>query len=120
MTGDKSREHQEVHVTCNPLLVTIKRISKDTHMNDFLKQDIFFFVTTIAVVILTILLAILIAYLIKISNDVRYITTKAKSQADLISEDISNLRTDVKEHGAKLKYFASFFSNLMKKSNKKK
>jgi uncharacterized protein YoxC len=89
-------------------------------MNDFLKQDIFFFITTIAVVILTILLAVLVAYLIKISKDVKYITNKAKDQAELISEDISNLRSNVKEHGAKLKYFASFFSDLVKKATKKK
>lgn len=89
-------------------------------MNDFLKQDIFFVVTTIAVITLTILLAILIVYIIKISRNVKYISEKAKSEADLISEDISTLRTNVKENGAKLKYFASFFSNLAKKSDKKK
>lgn len=84
-------------------------------MNDFLKQDIFFFVTTIAVVILTILLAILIIYIIKISKDVKYISHKAKSEADLISKDLSDLRENVKEKGAKLKYFLSFFNNLRKK-----
>ena len=84
-------------------------------MNDFLKQDIFFFVTTIAVVVLAILLAILIIYIIKISKDVKYISNKAKTETDLISNDLSELRQNVKDKGAKLKYFISFFNNLGKK-----
>ena len=87
-------------------------------MTDFAKMDVFFFVTTIAVVVLSILLAILIIYIIKISRDIKHITQKARSEAELISQDLSDLRQNVKEHGAKLKYFASFFSNLNKKRKK--
>jgi predicted Holliday junction resolvase-like endonuclease len=86
-------------------------------MNEFLKQDIFFFVTTIAVVILTLLLTVLIIYIIKISKDIKYISNRAKSEADLISQDLSDLRENVKQKGANLKYFLSFFNNL---KNKKK
>jgi len=86
-------------------------------MDDFLKQDIFFFVTTVAVVIFTVLSAIVIIYIIKISRDIKYISKKAKTQSDLISEDLSQLRENVKEKGARLKDFASFFNNLR---NKKK
>jgi MFS-type transporter involved in bile tolerance (Atg22 family) len=83
-------------------------------MNDFMKQDIFFFVTTIAVVVVGLLLAILIVYLIKISKDVKYISRKAKTEADLISEDISQLRSNMKT-GMKLKHLFTFFNNLRKK-----
>ena len=84
-------------------------------MNDFLKQDIFFFVTTIAVVAVSLLLIVLIIYFIKISKDVKYITRKAKNEADLISKDISDLRDNVREKGFKLKYLLSFFNSLRKK-----
>jgi hypothetical protein len=84
-------------------------------MTEFAKMDVFFFVTTIAVVLLALLLAILIIYIIKISRDVKYISQKAKSEADLISQDLSELRENVRDKGAKLKYFASFFNNLGKK-----
>ncbi|MBI5530253.1 MAG: hypothetical protein HY918_02010 [Candidatus Doudnabacteria bacterium] len=87
-------------------------------MSDFAKMDIFFFVTTIAVAVLTVLLAVLIIYIIKISRDIKHITNKARSEAELISQDLSDLRQNVKDHGAKLKYFASFFSNLNKRSKK--
>jgi predicted Holliday junction resolvase-like endonuclease len=81
-------------------------------------MDVFFFVTTLAVIILTLLLAVLIVYIIKISKDIKYISKKAKSEADLISKDLSDLRDNVKENGAKLKYFWSFFNNLRNKSKK--
>jgi uncharacterized protein YoxC len=84
-------------------------------LDPFYKQDVFFFVTTIAIVVLTILLSVLIIYIIKITKDVSYISKKAKGQADLISEDISELRENVKEQGLKLKHFTGFFNKLRKK-----
>ncbi len=84
-------------------------------MNEFAKMDIFFVITSLAVVLLGILLAVLAVYLIKISRDVKYITQRAKSEADLISQDLSDLRQNVKDKGAKLKFFANFFNNLSKK-----
>jgi predicted Holliday junction resolvase-like endonuclease len=78
-------------------------------------MDVFFFVATVAVVILALLLAVLIIYIIKISRDVKYISHKAKSEADLIAQDLSDLRQNVKNKGAKFKYFWSFFNNLRKK-----
>ena len=84
-------------------------------MDEFLKQDIFFFVTTVVTVILGILLAVLLFYVIKITRDIKYITKKAKDEAGLIAEDLSELRENVKKEGAKLKYFMSFFNNLKKR-----
>lgn len=87
-------------------------------MTDFMKLDVFFFVTTIAVVILTLLLAVLIIYIIKIGKDIKYISHRAKSEADLIAQDLSDLRQNVKDKGVKMKYFWSFFNNLRGKSKK--
>jgi len=87
-------------------------------MTEFYKMDVFFFVTTIAVIILTLLLGVLIVYIIKISRDIKYISYKAKNEADLISHDLSDLRQNVKDKGAKMKYFLSFFNNLRNKSKK--
>ncbi|MEK7162010.1 MAG: hypothetical protein AAB729_04975 [Patescibacteria group bacterium] len=84
-------------------------------MSEFAKMDIFFVITSAAVILLGILLAVLIIYIIKISRDIKYISQRAKSEADLISQDLSELRQNVKDKGAKLKFFASFFNNLSKK-----
>jgi 5-bromo-4-chloroindolyl phosphate hydrolysis protein len=83
-------------------------------MTEFAKMDIFFLITSIAVVVLTALLAVLAIYIIKISSDIKYISGKAKNEADFIAKDLSDLRENVREKGANLKYFASFFNNLRK------
>jgi hypothetical protein len=87
-------------------------------MNEFYKQDIFFFVTTIAVILLTVIAAVGLIYLVKILRDVKYISKKAKTEADILSGELSQLRENVKENGSKLKYFISFFNNIYKKSKK--
>ncbi len=84
-------------------------------MSDFAKMDIFFVITSAAVVLLGILLAVLIVYIIKISRDIKYISQKARGEADLIAQDLSELRENIKDKGSKLKFFASFFNNLSKK-----
>lgn len=87
-------------------------------MNTLIKADVFFFITAIAVVILTVLITVLCAYLISIFKDIKYISQKAKTEAELISEDLSQLRQNVRDDGAKLKYFLNFFQNLKRKSAK--
>jgi len=84
-------------------------------MDTLMKADIFFFITAIAVVLVTIVFIVVLVYVAKILKDIKYITKKAKSEADLIAEDLSELRHNVKEKGAKLKYFFDFFNNLHKK-----
>jgi uncharacterized protein YoxC len=88
-------------------------------MNEFMKQDIFFFVTTIAVAVLSILLAILIIYIIKISSDVKHILKTARNEADLISQDLSDLRRNM-NNGFKIKHLFNFFNNLRKSQKKGK
>jgi predicted Holliday junction resolvase-like endonuclease len=83
-----------------------------------MKMDIFFFVTTVAIVILTLLLAILIIYIIKISSDIKFISKRAREETELISQDLSELRENIKYKGFKLKYLWSFFNNLSKKEKK--
>ena len=89
-------------------------------MNDILKQDVFFFVTTIAVGILTIVLIVGIFYVIKILRDVKFITKKAKAGAEIISEDLSVMKEKVKKHGPKAAFLFSFFKNVYNKKTKKK
>ena len=84
-------------------------------MTEFAKMDIFFFITSAAVVLLGLLAAIILVYFIKISRDIRYISKKAKSEADFIAQDLSDLRQNLKGKGAGLKHFWSFFNAMSKK-----
>lgn len=83
-------------------------------MDSFLKSDIFFFITSVAVVIIAILLTVLIIYLIKVSRDIRYISQRAKTEADNIIEDVSQLRANIKEQGGKIKDLAGFLGRFYK------
>jgi 5-bromo-4-chloroindolyl phosphate hydrolysis protein len=88
-------------------------------MESLMKSDIFFFITSIAVVILTMLLAVAVAYVIKILRNVDDISTKAKDEAGLIKEDIAELRQNLKTEGSKIKYFTNFFNKLKGRRPKK-
>jgi predicted Holliday junction resolvase-like endonuclease len=84
----------------------------------FLKSDIFFFVTTVAVVFLTIILAVLMIYVITIMRTIKSIARIAQSQAEVISEDIDDLRTEVKTRGASLKSLLAFGGRFAKRHAK--
>lgn len=89
-------------------------------MNEFYKQDIFFVITTIAVVILTILLSVFAYYAIKVVKDIKFISEKAKRESELLSQDIAELKDSIRENGAKLKPALSFLLGLYRKTNSKK
>ena len=88
-------------------------------METIMKSEIFFFITSIAVVIITILLGVLATYLIRILRNVDDISAKAKDEAGLIKEDIAELRENVKTEGAKVKHLVKFFNNLKGRKSKK-
>ena len=64
-----------------------------------MKSEIFFFVSTIAVFILTVFSAIALYYVLRILNDVRDISRKIKGEAFKITDDIEGFREIVKEDG---------------------
>ena len=87
-------------------------------MSDFLKQDIFFFLASILLVVVTIVTLVAGYYLVKITRAINYISQKARAESDFLSEDLTALRQNVKTQGAKFKHFASFFGSLYKRYKK--
>ncbi len=84
-------------------------------MNTLIHADIFFFVTTIAVVVVAIALTVALIYLAKVLSDIKDITRQAKEETALFREDIAGLRSDVRREGFRLERFAAFARNLFKK-----
>jgi adenylosuccinate lyase len=66
-------------------------------MSEVLEANIFFFITSIAVVVLTGLLSVLFYYLITILRTVRRIVDRVESGTATIADDIEQLRTYVLE-----------------------
>jgi hypothetical protein len=86
-------------------------------MNDFLKQDIFFFVTTVAVLVVMFLLGVFLIYLIRAVRTANYIMDKVKKETDIITTELGELRQNIRKEGVKLRHFAKFV-NTIRKSTK--
>jgi hypothetical protein len=56
-------------------------------------------------------------YIIRITKSINYISQKAKKESDLIAEDLSDLRNNVRQ-GVKIKSLLNFFSSVYKRHNK--
>jgi hypothetical protein len=83
-------------------------------MDQFIQQDIFFFVTTIAVLLVSLLLSILLMYFIKIAHTTNYILKKVKVETDIISGELGELRRNIRKEGVRIKHFTKFFSKVKK------
>jgi hypothetical protein len=81
-------------------------------MESLLKADIFFFVTTIAVVLVTLCLIYAGYYVIRILRNVEEISEDVKAESQLVREDIGDLRANIREEGMKVKHFTSFFRSV--------
>ena len=84
-------------------------------MEDLIHADVFFFVTTIFIVVFTAFILVASVYVIGILKDLREISRKAKTEGEEILVDVKNLRENVKREGANLKQISRFFSSLFKK-----
>jgi hypothetical protein len=86
-------------------------------MDTLIHADIFFFVTTVAVVIVGIALTIALVYLANVLSDIKEITKQVKEETILFREDIKDLRGDIKHEGFRAERFFIFIKNLFKKTN---
>lgn len=86
-------------------------------MESIARSDMFFFVTTIAVIVLTLVLVVALSYFIRIASDIKYIAKRAKQETDEIADDLKTARENLKEKG---KTFATILSSLWFLRNKRK
>lgn len=77
-------------------------------MNDFLKMDVFFVVSTIAVVVVTVLLAFALVRVLRILRTVEEISETVSDEAVLVRADVAELRQSVKQEGFKFVQLAKF------------
>ncbi|MGE5392221.1 MAG: hypothetical protein ACM3NH_00545 [Candidatus Saccharibacteria bacterium] len=83
-------------------------------MDQVIKADLFFFITSVAVITLTVLLGILLVYLILISKRLHFILGKAKTETELISEELGLFRKNIRESGFKVAHVLKFFAHIQK------
>lgn len=71
-------------------------------MNSLIHADIFFYITTIVVLILAFLVSILIFFLIRTFKHIADIAERVKRESTHIIDDVSELREKIKEEGTKM------------------
>lgn len=84
-------------------------------MESLIQANIFFFITSVAVILLTILGIVLLVYVVLILRDFRGVSSKVREETDLIAADIDSARAHIKEKGASLGSTIDFFRELGKK-----
>ncbi|MEI6490364.1 MAG: hypothetical protein WCO16_01220 [bacterium] len=89
-------------------------------MDKLVHADIFFFITTCAIVLLTIILAVAFVYGIFIAKNVHYVVKRIKEESDNISGDIAHARQKIKEQGMKMASYVAFFKSLVSFGSEKK
>lgn len=92
-------------------------------MDTLIHADVFFFVTTIAVVVITIALTVFIIYLVKVLNNVRKIAEAVNEETVLLRRDIADIRSEVRKRGERAAGAMDWFERLLgitKKSRSKK
>jgi hypothetical protein len=89
-------------------------------METLIHADIFFFVSTIALVLITIGIVIALIYLIKILRNVSDVSEKVKVESSEIISDIKTLRTDIKKEGFRINYISKFFGKLFGRRSRSK
>ena len=89
-------------------------------MDEFLKMDIFFVVTTVAVFLGMALCAVAMIYIIKILKSVDHITHNVSEESDVMRSDIAILRKRVRDEGMKWKHFSEFFSGMVGRRTSRK
>lgn len=77
-------------------------------MNEFLKMDIFFVVSTIAVVVVSVLVAYALIRILRILRSVEQISETVSDEAVLVRADVAQLRHNVRQEGFKLKHMSRF------------
>ena len=84
-------------------------------MNELSTADLFFIITGSAVIIITVLLAIGLFYVIMFVRTVKRVAHTAQKATELVSEDLADLRRNVKDRGFSLGALFDFAKSLGRK-----
>ncbi len=75
-------------------------------MENLIQSDVFFFITSIAVVIVTIFILVILWYVVRILKNVKDVSDVIKKESIFVLSDLSGLRAKVKKF---LQYFVTIY-----------
>jgi hypothetical protein len=88
-------------------------------MDEFLKMDIFFFVTTVAVIVLAFFTAYVLWRLQRVLKNIEHISEQVALESDIVRQDIAEMRSDIRHGKGRLKSLFGFLGKLGKRTTKK-
>lgn len=88
-------------------------------MSEFLKMDVFFVVTTVAVVLLTILGGLVLWRLIRILKNLEHVSEQIARESDVIRSDLASIRSVLHERQWGLQTLFGWLRPHAKKQSKK-
>ncbi|OGG55996.1 hypothetical protein A2680_00470 [Candidatus Kaiserbacteria bacterium RIFCSPHIGHO2_01_FULL_55_37] len=80
-------------------------------MNDFLKMDIFFIVTTLAVIMLGIVVTLILFRVWRILGHIEEISRDISEESALLRNDVAQMRARIKSEGFKFSQVLSLFGS---------
>jgi len=80
-------------------------------MNDFLKMDIFFIITTLVVLMLGIVVTLILFRVWRILGHVEDISRDISEESALLRSDVAQMRARIKTEGFKFAHIMSLFSS---------
>lgn len=89
-------------------------------MDEFLKMDIFFVVTTVCVVVMTVLLAFVLIRVLRILKNIESISLMVEEEGEKFREDIAQVRAKVKEEGLRVSHMFDFLKIGKRRPRSKK
>lgn len=93
-------------------------------MTSILKSDIFFVISSVSTVVVSVAITITLYYLIKILRDIKFLSAKAREEGEKILEDVKAFREEAEDKGHRITNVLYSFLGLMrakpKSRNKKK
>ena len=84
-------------------------------MNDLSLVHIFFILTGTAVIIITLMLVVTLMYVIMFVRTIKQVADTAQRATELVSEDMAELRENIKEHGVNIGDVTKFAKGLSTK-----
>ncbi len=89
-------------------------------MDSLLKSDIFFFITSVCVVVVSSLLAYALVYIVGILRDVKRLSTRIDKESERIIEGINTIQGSVTDRLMRTSLFRGLFGVKKKTVHKKK
>ncbi len=82
-------------------------------METLAKSDAFFFITSIAVILLALMALVILFYGIRLARTAMIISRKIRTESDNISNDIAAIRAKVSEEGFGIKMLFKILSGFL-------